>query len=413
MNIDGLGDVIIDQLVSEGHVKSYADLFGLKSEQIAQLTRDTPIGSKKAGQIVKSIDAARLHAQAWLDKAIANDPSNRDVVGQLEWLADKARMNLRSLGRKTIELLHREQLLKQPADLLALTVDRIAPLTQPVQVGEKTACKIIEEIEKAKGRGLGRVLGSISIRLIGMTNAREFASWAGSIERLLSASVDDLVRVISKDATSQADIEAKERVHTERLYRAIHPESAEGLFDAPQPTTSWNEYTETRDGLQAYDEIQPHKSKLKKGRIEKLAECFPTMPELESASLAELLDCLISGRAVARSLYDFLHSEWGKETIEGLRKAGVMLSQEAVQTQASEWTGKTVVITGSFEGFTRDEIKARLMMLGAKVGSVVSSKTDALFVGEDAGSKLAEAKKHGVPTYAMDAVKEMMGRKST
>ena len=65
-------------------------------------------------------------------------------------------------------------------------------------------------------------------------------------------------------------------------------------------------------------------------------------------------------------------------------------------------SGKTVVFTGALEKMTREEAKAMAERLGAKVAGSVSKKTDYVVAGPGAGSKLAEAKKHGVTVISED-----------
>ena len=77
--------------------------------------------------------------------------------------------------------------------------------------------------------------------------------------------------------------------------------------------------------------------------------------------------------------------------------------------QDSPVAGKTVVFTGSLERFTRDEAKARALSLGAKVAGSVSKKTDYVVAGPGAGSKLAEAQKHGVTVLTEDEWLTLIG----
>jgi DNA ligase (NAD+) len=73
-------------------------------------------------------------------------------------------------------------------------------------------------------------------------------------------------------------------------------------------------------------------------------------------------------------------------------------------------TGKQYVITGTLESFSRDEARAALEALGAKVSDNVSKKTTAVFVGENPGSKVAKAQKAGVPVLGEEGLKTLLAK---
>ena len=85
---------------------------------------------------------------------------------------------------------------------------------------------------------------------------------------------------------------------------------------------------------------------------------------------------------------------------------------EAVK-QDTPVAGKTVVFTGSLEKMTRDEAKAMAERLGAKIAGSVSKKTDYVVAGPGAGSKLAEAKKHGVAVLTEDEWFKLIGERGS
>ena len=130
-----------------------------------------------------------------------------------------------------------------------------------------------------------------------------------------------------------------------------------------------------------------------------LAETFGTMDELQQADVEQLSEIDEVGLIIAQSVYDFAHSTYGERTIQRLADVGVELSAlESVDasTISQFLAGKTFVVTGKLEKYTRDEIHALVESHGARAASSVSKKTDYLVAGEKAGSKLERAKKLGV-----------------
>jgi DNA ligase (NAD+) len=101
------------------------------------------------------------------------------------------------------------------------------------------------------------------------------------------------------------------------------------------------------------------------------------------------------GDTVIDSLRDYFAEAHNRRRIERLA-AQVQIREAAKPRSDSAVAGKTVVFTGTLETMTRDEAKASAERLGAKVSGSVSKKTDYVVAGPGAGSKLADAKKHGV-----------------
>jgi len=116
------------------------------------------------------------------------------------------------------------------------------------------------------------------------------------------------------------------------------------------------------------------------------------------------------GEVVAEAVKDFFDEKHNRDLVDHLikkeKKNGIpevtVLPVAAIRAADSPVAGKTVVFTGSLEKMTRQEAKARAEALGAKVSGSVSSKTDIVVAGPGAGSKLAEAEKHGVQVIDED-----------
>jgi DNA ligase (NAD+) len=131
-----------------------------------------------------------------------------------------------------------------------------------------------------------------------------------------------------------------------------------------------------------------------------LLKCFGTIEELRRAALSEGGEAELSsvqgiGPVVAEALVDFFHEPHNRDALDDL------LSEATPQPYVSdarqtEWTGKTIVFTGSLETMSRDEAKAQAERLGARSAGSVSAKTDLVVAGPGAGSKLKKAEELGI-----------------
>jgi DNA ligase (NAD+) len=131
-----------------------------------------------------------------------------------------------------------------------------------------------------------------------------------------------------------------------------------------------------------------------------LLKCFGTIEELRRAALSdggqeELSSVQGVGPVVAEAVHDFFHEPHNREVLDDL------LSEVSPQPYVSdakqtEWSGKTIVFTGSLETMSRDEAKAQAERLGARAAGSVSAKTDLVVAGPGAGSKLKKAEELGI-----------------
>ena len=218
---------------------------------------------------------------------------------RLRFFASRGAMDIEGLGDKLVEQLVATDLVKDYADLYALTAEQLEPLER---MGKKSAAALVEQIAASRSRGLVRVLNGLGIRHVG-----------------------------------------------------------------PRVATL-------------------------------LSERFPTIEALQAASAAELASVPEIGEIIAASVHEWLQGDYGRRTIAGLRAAGVRLDvPEADRVAGGPLTGKTLVVTGTLAGFSRQEAEQAIRKAGGRASSSVSKKTDYLVAGEEAGSKLATAKKLGVP----------------
>lgn len=256
------------------------------------------------------------------------------------WFAGRRQMDIEGLGEKTVDqiIAAGNIPLRSFSDVFHLHEHRDKLLALE-RMGEKKVDNLLAGIEAAKSRGLARVLAGMGIRHVGDSTAKALARQFADVDALLAAEEWQL-----------------------------RPKDAAG-----------NKAEREKHGL-------------------------PSDPkDLPETGL---------GKLTAPIVHDYLHSKVARHTFAELRKAGVDLTSHefaAAQARAlaakegggggNPFAGKTIVITGTLENYEREDLKARLEGLGAKVSGSVSRNTDFVIVGESAGSKLAKAKELGIETW--------------
>ena len=131
---------------------------------------------------------------------------------------------------------------------------------------------------------------------------------------------------------------------------------------------------------------------------EVLATAMGSMDAIIGASVDDIASIEGIGPVIARSVHQFFSNEQNLELIERLRRAGLNFTGPERSALPQTLTGKTVVVTGGLDGFTRESVEAAIKARGGKSPGSVSKKTTAVVVGADPGqSKLTKAIDLGVP----------------
>ena len=127
-----------------------------------------------------------------------------------------------------------------------------------------------------------------------------------------------------------------------------------------------------------------------------LAKTYNNIDNLAEADVENLSQVEDIGPIVANSIREFFEQEQTKDLISRLKQAGVNTQRLKEDDEDERFTGKTFVLTGSLENFSREEASNIIEKFGGKTSSSVSKKTSYVLAGEDAGSKLTKAQNLGV-----------------
>ena len=259
-----------------------------------------------------------------------------------------------------------------PFDLFSLKPDELAALNlgteeEPRQLGEKTARKILDALEQARGAPLAKWILALGLPGVGETTAfklaalhRDFRALASSTKLPLLLQVEDLKRKV-------AETNPKARAHTGKT--AAQKAELKQQHDAAQEQLS------------------------------------ATQREIADHGLGGI------GPAVAREVIDFLASPRGRKLVDSVHRLNLRATAPAPAAAGagSPFAGKTVVVTGTLARYGRDAVKDLLRSKGATVTDSVSSMTDLLIVGTEAGSKLDKAKALGIRVVEEKEFLDLLG----
>ena len=138
-----------------------------------------------------------------------------------------------------------------------------------------------------------------------------------------------------------------------------------------------------------------------------LAINFETMDNLENASFDNLVSIPDIGDIIAKSIINYFNNQHNKGIVEELKELGLNMNYLGEKIQNNDlFSGKTFVLTGSLEIFTREEAEEKIELLGGKTSSSVSKKTSAVIVGKNPGSKYTKAQELGIEIWTEEEFEE-------
>jgi DNA ligase (NAD+) len=144
----------------------------------------------------------------------------------------------------------------------------------------------------------------------------------------------------------------------------------------------------------------------------KLCKHFKSIEKLISASVEELLEVDEVGEKIAWSIRNYFEKSVHLELIDRLKKENLLFSSVEKQNFSDILAGKVVVVSGTFNSFSREELKELIELNGGKNGSSVSKKTDFLLAGDNMGpAKLKQATDLNIQLLTEDEFVKLISQK--
>ncbi len=276
---------------------------------------------------------------------------------------------------------------KQPPDAQVFQIPMVCPVCGEPAVREDTAdikCVNLNcpaQLERLIGHFVGR--NAMDIKGFGVVYVHDLIA-----EGYLKDVADIFTLAEHREALIQKGIVGKEK-NTDKLLAAIEKAKA-------------NPPDRLLTGLGI--------SNVGRSAAQVLMRHFGTLDALVQASEEEMMAIDDIGPISAHCVYTYFRQPHNLAVLQKLKAAGVNLVQEVVQAPDGDLplSGKTVVISGTLPGLSREEAAALIQRYGGKVTGSVSKKTSFLLAGEGAGSKLEKARALDIPVLSLEEVQAML-----
>jgi len=322
--------------------------------------------------------------------------------------ASRRAMDIEGLGERFIEELSDLGYVSSVADLYALTLQDLLEMkrraderdgtTPETAKGGKVATRwaqnLMDAINHSRDTTLERFLFALGIEHVGESTAKALALWFGDIDLIrrmpwpLFKCVPDIGSEVAHALGHFFDQPGNQKV----LKALLDPRRGVRISDTHAPSAKLRGSLDLATLLGDL-EIP----KITAVRAQQLATAFASAEHLLASDAAGFAAAGLTEEA-AQSLASWLESRANTRLLRAATgmQAELLALAQGEPVAAGHLEGKTIVLTGTLVGCTRDEATAKLEALGAKVSGSVSKKTDYVVAGSDAGSKLAKARELGV-----------------
>lgn len=359
------------------HVPEQCPVCGSAVERTQLIKRSKGRESISEGSIYRCV--GRLACQAQLKQAIIHFVSRRA-------------MDIDGLGDKIVEQLVDAGLVASPADLYCLTFEQVHALEGFAEISSRN---LLKSIDNSRTPSLARFIFALGIPDVGEGTAKLLARALGSLDRIAQALPDVLVYL------PDIGLEVAHEIHSffedEHNRQVIHQLRERGV-QVQEEGDVHAEFAACATLAGLLDNLNiPF---IAATGAQRLADRFGSLDGIIEADWLDLRQVERLNEKAARALRDYFdlpENAARARAIEAQLKAfGMHWQSERKAAEGLPLAGQTWVLTGTLEAMSRDDAKARLEALGAKVSGSVSAKTSVVVAGPGAGSKLAKANELGV-----------------